>query len=638
MSSLMFENSKQKESVYNSNSIIENRESLSDQKSNNYGKYVFLQKKETQGYSKENSSLITGSPIVLEVIKSSGQPLDKETKAFMEPKFKHDFSKVRVHTNAKAAKSARTINALAYTIGHNVVFRDGYYAPNLGIGRQLLAHELTHVIQQQMSGMREGTYSLQKSQNAELEAEGISKKLNLSDNLKPPIYSSPVMIQKKPEEENQTKSNAYTWEKIKWTTVNGMINGLKLVQRSGMSALRSLSNHLPDILKAIANLSISFFEFISDSIIFFLLGVVGLLTGLGQGIVEAVIGLVKFSTGLIKGLLLWYLGLFSPKFRKLYMEWVGGITSTLSKIGPQIKALLANKWNEISTASPEKLAFLIGELTGEFIAILAQLEIGGGIAGAVPKLELPMRLPALAYVGVRAPATAVVATIDVASPVVALAGTGAAMSRISEGDVTSVPKVEEYNNRLNKNAANKSSHKKIISSHKPSLKGPPKKPGKILSEERVNDKIIIKSEVGDSPGRLGLEKTLPSNTKLSSKGWERAHSQGNITGAESSEGIRYAPGEVNQAYQKTGIERFIVDFNNQKVPGAKIYLTTETTTHAGTLRLKSITYRIDVEMSGSKTRLYEAEITIQNSTKNPIITISADQYGDIERFLKPIQH
>ena len=90
----------------------------------------------------------TVPPIVHEVLGSPGQPLDAGTRTFMEPRFGHDFSQVRVHTDAKAAESARTVNALAYTVGHDVVFGQGQYAPRTGAGKRLLAHELTHVMQQ----------------------------------------------------------------------------------------------------------------------------------------------------------------------------------------------------------------------------------------------------------------------------------------------------------------------------------------------------------------------------------------------------------------------------------------------------------------------------------------------------------
>lgn len=87
-------------------------------------------------------------PIVYDVLHSSGQPLDTATRAFMESRFGHNFSQVRVHTDTKAAESARTVSALAYTIGRDVVFDTGQYAPGTSAGRLLLAHELSHVVQQ----------------------------------------------------------------------------------------------------------------------------------------------------------------------------------------------------------------------------------------------------------------------------------------------------------------------------------------------------------------------------------------------------------------------------------------------------------------------------------------------------------
>lgn len=87
-------------------------------------------------------------PIVYDVLRSSGQPLDPATRAFFEPRFGHDFSRVRVHTDAQAAESARLVSALAYTVGKDIVFSAGQYKTNSEAGRRLLAHELTHVLQQ----------------------------------------------------------------------------------------------------------------------------------------------------------------------------------------------------------------------------------------------------------------------------------------------------------------------------------------------------------------------------------------------------------------------------------------------------------------------------------------------------------
>jgi hypothetical protein len=109
-------------------------------------------------------------PIVYEVLRSPGQPLDAATRAFFEPRFGYDFSQVRVHTDAKAAESARVVNALAYTVGRDVVIGAGRYSPLSPAGQRLLAHELTHVIQQ-IPGEKEDDLTIDPSLSAEQEAD-----------------------------------------------------------------------------------------------------------------------------------------------------------------------------------------------------------------------------------------------------------------------------------------------------------------------------------------------------------------------------------------------------------------------------------------------------------------------------------
>lgn len=87
-------------------------------------------------------------PLVGDVLRSPGRPLDPVSRAFMESSIGHDFSRVRVHVGAQAAASAREIDASAYAMGHDLVFGTGQYAPTTPTGRRLLAHELTHVVQQ----------------------------------------------------------------------------------------------------------------------------------------------------------------------------------------------------------------------------------------------------------------------------------------------------------------------------------------------------------------------------------------------------------------------------------------------------------------------------------------------------------
>jgi Domain of unknown function (DUF4157) len=87
-------------------------------------------------------------PSVREVLRSPGRPLESGVRAWMEPRFGRDFGAVRVHDDARAAASADAVQALAYTVGEDVVFAAGRYAPEGESGRRLLAHELTHTVQQ----------------------------------------------------------------------------------------------------------------------------------------------------------------------------------------------------------------------------------------------------------------------------------------------------------------------------------------------------------------------------------------------------------------------------------------------------------------------------------------------------------
>jgi len=83
------------------------------------------------------------------VLATSGHPLETALRQDVERRFGHDFSHVRVHRDDPAERSAKEVNALAYTAGHHIVFGAGQYAPQTNMGRRLIAHELTHVVQQQ---------------------------------------------------------------------------------------------------------------------------------------------------------------------------------------------------------------------------------------------------------------------------------------------------------------------------------------------------------------------------------------------------------------------------------------------------------------------------------------------------------
>jgi hypothetical protein len=109
-------------------------------------------------------------PIVHEVLRSPGHTLDPATRAFMEPQFGHDFSQVRVHTDAKAAESARAVNALAYTVGRHIAFGSSQCALGRPVGRRLLAHELAHTLQSR-NAANDGSDLIIEPTHSGLEAE-----------------------------------------------------------------------------------------------------------------------------------------------------------------------------------------------------------------------------------------------------------------------------------------------------------------------------------------------------------------------------------------------------------------------------------------------------------------------------------
>lgn len=102
---------------------------------------------ETRSVPANDHSLQAGSPDLREALQAPGAPLDLATRHFFEPRFGHDFSRVRVHTSERAGNSAEAFGARAYTAGPHVVFGPGEYQPYSAEGRRLLAHELAHVVQ-----------------------------------------------------------------------------------------------------------------------------------------------------------------------------------------------------------------------------------------------------------------------------------------------------------------------------------------------------------------------------------------------------------------------------------------------------------------------------------------------------------
>lgn len=141
-------------------------------------------KKSLQRRAAGHATPATVPPVVHQVLRSPGRPLDPGTRAFMEPRFGHDFSQVRVHTDAQAAESAVSVNARAYTVGRDIVFGENRFQPSSLEGRRLLGHELTHVLQQQVNSTPRGILD---DPRAEQEADRLAEAVTAGQTLKGPV-------------------------------------------------------------------------------------------------------------------------------------------------------------------------------------------------------------------------------------------------------------------------------------------------------------------------------------------------------------------------------------------------------------------------------------------------------------------
>ena len=114
---------------------------------------TLIQPKGVRGHTPQVSSATAAN---IHSLKSGGSPLPRSARSFFEPRFGADFSHVRVHTGSRAAETAKSINARAFTVGGDIAFGAGQYSPGSQAGKRLLGHELTHVVQQNGTKLRVG--------------------------------------------------------------------------------------------------------------------------------------------------------------------------------------------------------------------------------------------------------------------------------------------------------------------------------------------------------------------------------------------------------------------------------------------------------------------------------------------------
>jgi hypothetical protein len=181
-----------------------------------------LDRIQTKPVGANSASQLSVPPIVNEILNAPGQPLDAQTRAYFEPRFGHDFGQIRIHSDARAAESARAVNALAYTNGRDIVVGTGQYAPATNFGRRLLAHELTHVMQYRNapggSGVRRGVAA--RGDPAEVEARFAANQMAAGVSIFPQARPSTALMlytdeeDLDPEEYLQERSPQFTNQEV----------------------------------------------------------------------------------------------------------------------------------------------------------------------------------------------------------------------------------------------------------------------------------------------------------------------------------------------------------------------------------------------------------------------------------------
>ncbi|TFG90959.1 MAG: DUF4157 domain-containing protein [Candidatus Atribacteria bacterium] len=160
-----------------------------------------------------NPEVDSGIENQIQSIKGGGRPLSEGERTFFEPRFGADFSQVRVHTDTQAAEAARGVNARTFTMGHDVVFGNGEYAPGTGEGRRLMGHEPTHVIQQKNTAMFTNTEQNRQNgfiaQSFENETERNSRAIKSSDPLVNMPTSNKSIMRMSPEHTSSSSSLPY---------------------------------------------------------------------------------------------------------------------------------------------------------------------------------------------------------------------------------------------------------------------------------------------------------------------------------------------------------------------------------------------------------------------------------------------
>jgi Domain of unknown function (DUF4157) len=298
-------------------------------------------------------------------LSSSGVPFNPPLRHDMEQRFGYDFSRVRVHSDAVAAQSARDVRADAFTVGNDVVFGAGKFAPGTQDGRRLIAHELTHVVQQTGPALsRAGQFS----------EKGCASPHDASHHVTPQVSRQGQVSQ----------LQRWSWADVKGKAYEGMIAGIRKARdgmRNGLKAVAA--KRLPASLYPTADAIIDIAVTVVELLVTIILAVIGIVVGFGEGIIGMIQGLVTLALGVIKILFDLITGIFD-NFDAATQD-LNNVLEALKNLPSAIKKLITDWLDRFSKASSERQSLMIGELTGQVLAIIATFALTASRAGSAAK-------------------------------------------------------------------------------------------------------------------------------------------------------------------------------------------------------------------------------------------------------------
>ncbi len=301
-------------------------------------------------------------PASIVALPGPGQPLAPDVRSQFESRFGHSFGDVRLHVDGRAAATARALRARAFTVGSKIAFACGEYAPSSRAGRALIAHELTHVLQQRGGGAARGV-RLTGTQGPMLNRNG------------GPILSG---VQEPPTEKQEESSGSLVFDLAKKV--------YRGTQQWVIAQLRESADRLPGITRPIAHEIIGVIEVLSDLWVSFCMAVIGLVTGFVKGIFELVVGLLFLFGKTLEGLYHLLLGAFDD-FAGL-KNWWDNLWTAIKDLPTAFRTLFGDWIQEFKTADKDRQTFMIGELVGRIEAILATFYLTAARGGSAARVAV----------------------------------------------------------------------------------------------------------------------------------------------------------------------------------------------------------------------------------------------------------